>query len=200
MQNQKKGTTGIIRGQLQQNCNHGVFIELYPFDEVPTSKVAQYVQIELAGLFRQLFACRYSHLKSSGVLKVIEPFFLWMSTEKLFKMYDSICRHYNGKGYKMVNIVSMANYARTGECYYCIEDVINTVKKDFENTKVQVATENDKILRVCYGDYMQLPKKEDRGAHHNTQIYYDPDLDYKTALKSGIPQRFFEGEYELGKF
>ena len=47
---------------------------------------------------------------------------------------------------------------------------------------------------------MQLPKKEDRGAHHNTQIYYDSDRDYKTAPKSGIPQRFFEGEYELGKF
>ena len=196
----KNGTTGIIRGQLKQNCNHGVFIELYPFDEVPPSKVAQYVQIELASLFRQLFTCRCSHVKSSGLLKVIEPFFKWMSTEKIFQVYDSICRRYNGKGYKMVNTVSMANYAKTGECYYCIDDVKNTVKKEFENTKVQVATGNDKILRVCYGDYMQLPKIEDRGAHHNTQIYYDPDIDYKTALESGLPQRFFAGEYELGQF
>lgn len=67
----------------------------------------------------------------------------------------------------MVNTVSMANYAKTGECCYCIDDVRDTVKKDFENTKVQVAIENDKILRVCYGDYMKLPKIEERGAHHN---------------------------------
>lgn len=47
---------------------------------------------------------------------------------------------------------------------------------------------------------MQLPKKEDRGAHHNTQIYYDSDRDYKTALKSGIPQRFFEGNMNWENF
>lgn len=100
----------------------------------------------------------------------------------------------------MVNTVSMANYAKTGECYYSKADVQNTENKDFENTKVQIATGNDKILRVCYGDYMQLPEMKDRGTHHNTAVYYDPDVDYKTALKSGLPQRFFAGEYELGQF
>ena len=67
----KKGTTGIIGGQLYQNCNHGVFIELYPFDEVPNSKIAQYIQIELASLFRQLFGSRYSNIKSTGLLKFL---------------------------------------------------------------------------------------------------------------------------------
>lgn len=163
-------------------------------------RIAQYIQIELASLFRQLFGSRYSNIKSTGLLKILEPFFKGVSTQKLFKIYDKICRYYNGKNCKMVNTVSMANYAKTGECCYCIDDVRDTVKKDFENTKVQVAIENDKILRVCYGDYMKLPKIEERGAHHNTQIYYDPYVDYKIALESGVPQRFFAGEYELGEF
>lgn len=38
--------------------------------------------------------------------------------------------------------------------------------------------------------HMKLPKIEERGAHHNTQIYYDPYVDYKIALESGCLSAF----------
>lgn len=196
----KRGTTGIIRGQLKQKCNHGVFIELYPFDNVPNSKFIQNIQIELSSLFRQLLDARCGIGYMNKLAQILAIPFRVFSTKQLFRIYDFICRYFNRKDTEMVNTVSMSNYAKTGVCYYHKSDVIETEKKEFENTFVQVAKENDKILRVCYGDYMQLPPEEERGEHHSTKVYYDPDTDFNVSLKSGIPQRFFNGEYELGKY
>ena len=47
------------------------------------------------------------------------------------------------------------------------------VLKPFEDTEVMVMEDYDEILRITYGDYMQLPPEEDRVGHSTQgQIKY----------------------------
>lgn len=196
----KTNSTGVIREQLGQACNHGIFMEIYPFDNVPNSKLLQKIQIEFSSLFRQLLNYRSNKQNRTGRMRVINMMFFWASTEKIFKLFEKTCKAFDGLPTEMVNTVAMSNYAKTGECYYHRNDVENTVKKCFEGRAVQVASGNDSILRKCYGDYMQLPPEDHRGTHHNQIVYYDPDRPYAESLADGIPQRYFAGEFELGMF
>lgn len=195
----KTNSTGVVREQLGQACNHGIFIEIYPFDNVPDSVFLQKVQIEFSSLFRQLLSYRCNKQHRKGVMHFINIIFFWASTEKIFLLFEKTCKAFDTRPTEMVNTVAMSNYAKTGELYYHRSDVENTVKKYFEGRMVQVAIENDSILRKCYGDYMQLPQEVHRGNHHNQVVYYDPDRPYVESFADGIPQKYFAGEYGLGK-
>lgn len=191
-------TTAMIKWQKEQNCNHGVYIELYPFDRVPNSTMKQYIQIELSSFFRQLIEDRFEKRKSR-IFRILAFPFKGISAEKLFEMWDSVCTYYNDKKGDMVNTVSMPNYAKQKSCYYKYDDVSQTIKKPFENMSVQMAINNDKILRICYGDYMEMPPIEKRGEAHNKIVYFDPQTPYKEVEKTDLPERFFAGEWDLGR-
>lgn len=192
-------TTGVTRWELNRKCNNGIFIEVYPFDKVPKSKILAYAQIELSSLFRQLIEARYTVDNRKGLFGTFKILFKPFTTKQLFCVWDKICCFYNHFPCKMVNTVSLSNYAKQGVCKYLYSDVLTTEYKKFENTFVQVSTQNDSLLRKCYGDYMQLPPEDKRGTHHNDVVYFDPDCSYKEVLKSDLPSRYFQGEYHLGE-
>lgn len=191
-------TTAIIKWQRNQKCNHGVYIELYPFDKVPNSAFLQYIQIEVSSLFRQLIEERFLHNRNAFFNILALPFRPF-SVEWLFKHWNKVCSFYNSKDVKMVNTISMPNYAKQRSCYYEYEDVCKTVYKPFETIEVQMAVNNDKILRICYGDYMLLPPVKERGAAHNRIVYFDPSTPWELSIKTDLPKRFFDGEWDLGR-
>jgi lipopolysaccharide cholinephosphotransferase len=60
------------------------------------------------------------------------------------------------------------------------------IPMEFEGIKVMVPSGFDHLLRVWYGDYMQLPPMEKRGIWHAGTVF-DADISYKDYLhKQGI--------------
>lgn len=51
------------------------------------------------------------------------------------------------------------------------------LEKDFESIKVRVPVGYDEQLRIYFGNYMEYPPIEQRGAWHNMKFY--PDIPYK---------------------
>ncbi len=58
--------------------------------------------------------------------------------------------------------------------WHSTEDFTSTSEMPFEDTKVMVMNGYDRVLRECYGDYMQLPPKEQRVGHSDglTMFYW----------------------------
>jgi len=54
---------------------------------------------------------------------------------------------------------------------------------EFEGFHFPIPHGYDRVLRCEYGDYMQLPPKEERGQQHMTS-YLDPDVPYKQLVSS----------------
>ena len=59
------------------------------------------------------------------------------------------------------------------ECKFNLEDVFPVKKMSFEGVEVAVPNNPDGVLKAMYGDYMKLPKLEDRKPHFDKIIFYD---------------------------
>ena len=61
-----------------------------------------------------------------------------------------------------------------GYDWHCVEDFVQTSLMPFEDTEVMVMNGYDRVLRECYGDYMQLPPPEEQVGHSDglTRFYW----------------------------
>ena len=60
----------------------------------------------------------------------------------------------------------------------------NSIKSEFEKEKFVIPEQYDRILRIIYGDYMQLPPEEKRGNSHMYEAYLH--IDKEVAEEVGI--------------
>ena len=70
----------------------------------------------------------------------------------------------------IISYLRVANYKR--------EWFNETVWVDFEGYKMPVPGGYDEILRAQYGDYMQLPREEQRVPATENLVYYNMDRSY----------------------
>ena len=67
--------------------------------------------------------------------------------------------------------------------YWCSKSDFNEIiKLPFENMEVPILKNYDKILRNFYGNYMEFPPVELRGAWHENLIIFEPDIPYREYL------------------
>ena len=172
-----RNSTAVIRSQYKRKGVHGVFIEIYPFDKVPKSRFIRKIQWNLSDLCIQILNYRvYSESRKKP--RLLAPFIRSISDERIFAVWGKICRFFNNTNCHLVDTVSIPVYS-SSECdLFELKDIQTTIQVDFENTQVSVACGNDRILRKTYGDYMRVPDLENRGIHHNTEVYYDPNKKY----------------------
>ena len=57
---------------------------------------------------------------------------------------------------------------------YPIDEVFPVDKLDFEGMKVAFPNQNDKFLRMLYGNYMQMPPVEKRKNHYPARLDFGP--------------------------
>ena len=85
--------------------------------------------------------------------------------KKLLKLFNSYSEIYTG--YVMPNDYSYSY----NQAIQDAEDIKEYIDVKFEDIKVMVFKNYDKILRITYGDYMKLPPKSKR-INHNLEVYW----------------------------
>lgn len=163
------------------HINHGVFIDIFPLDIYPDGKIKQKwlefrkklteVRIRDAVYFKK----KPSYSLSSKIAILVSKFIYRDYKDAVFyreKLITS-CKHgtklaNHGGAWKTKEIVPMDWYGE-GKMV------------DFEGIKLRIPSKSDKWLSQVYGDYMQLPPKEKRIAHHYTEFFdlHKPYTDYK---------------------
>lgn len=196
-------TTGVIWRDRHKKCNNGVFIEIYPVDNICEDERVYHDQVRRAERLASLmYHYQYPfEIKSTKgkLLNLGAKAFVGIATlEKVFKKFDSICAEHSKEKCVFCNTISaadgLADHGTGPEKHWYIDDVIETTEVPFENTTVRIPKNYDRCLRLAYGDYMQLPPVEERGQHHNSIVYYDPSKPYTEAIRSGEVDRYFEGQ------
>lgn len=94
----------------------------------------------------------------------------------------AIATKYNNIDTDIVNTAVLTAYPYDKLVYKksWFDDIIY---KECEGIPVAIPKMYDEVLKVQYGDYMQLPPVESRGQWHNTAIF-DPDIPYKELIKT----------------
>lgn len=192
--------TAVIKNQIHDKSKtHGIFIEIYPFDEVPTNRIIREFNRSISSLLKAELDFRIDHKYLPFKAKVSHLFLYFLPDETLWRVWQSLCKKYNGRNMEFVDTPSLPAYAKMGIHLYKRSDVSSTVHVPFEDRLVRIAKGNHECLTIHFGDYMKLPPIEERNARHYDIVYYDPYTPCKEYVNSDIPDRYFTGEFELSK-
>lgn len=183
-------STGYIREQYHRSGCHGIFIEIYPFDNVPTSRRIRKIQWSISQTLIQIIYHRVYKESIRGKTNLINALLSCFSIKTIYKMWQySVC-FFNKWKTKMVDTISIPNYSPSEVDFFFAEDISETVEVPFEDTTARLAIGNDRCLRNTYGNYMELPPVEQRGTHHNTEVFYDPNRKFSEYSIEFLNQYF----------
>lgn len=166
-----------IREDFSKNVpiHHGIFIDIFPADNIPDNPKEQKKILRRNHLLKNMLwvKCGYgtaAHKRkvSYWIFKIISlPFSIgWLKK----KRYNLITK-YNDISSKENFISDYPHCLRLNQWFDNVE------KYKFEDTEFCGIAEADVYLRSGYGDYMTLPPVEKRRKHSRYQIDYGPYKD-----------------------
>ena len=148
--------------------NIGIFIDIFPLDNIPDSKFKYKIQYYKCRLYKHLLMNSIIKIKTKSrianllhsliytILKIIP-----ISLQYLKKKYIKSQIKYND------NKTTYATdfFAQCGMISYDKRDFDPPTKVKFESISANVPKNYDKILKQIYGNYMELPPEEERYNH-----------------------------------
>ena len=172
----RKNNTCMVEEEWQYlNIHKGINIDVFPMIPYPENRFDKFIfniKIRLALLL---------------VSKNNKPNSL--KTKIIFNLLKLIPRKVTNKTVQKI-INSVLNYNKSFNNYIIASNVNLNFKKEwfdkdilvkFEDRKYKIPVNYDEILKVCYNDYMRLPKKEDRVGHG--KIIFSLEKSYEDLRK-----------------
>ncbi len=184
-------TTGLNKRFEFQDMNQGILMDIFPVDYVRGGVSRQDFEriralcIENGTYMRKSNPC----LSEADKKRVRE----WSGRDPLqvYEEIQSIARRYEGQEteYCMLAVETMFDYDH--KLMYAA-DYRDLVLCDFEGFEFPIPAGYDRILSICYGDYMKYPPVEERGAWHADSLIFEPDVPYRYFLagyRRGVLER-----------
>ena len=179
-------TTGILKWEKSEDYNNGIYLDIFVMDAFIDDRKLVKKQRRKAKFLGKLMEHYYatSEIRTFAqnvILKIYQNTFCKIVPyEYLMKEYDKTLRMYEGKTDKY----AMLTHDDSFNNWFDADDIADTIWMDFENIKVPVPVNYDKMLKTQFGNYMEFPPVEDRGNWHEDNITYDPDTPYKEYIRS----------------
>lgn len=180
---QRKNTVFITEMTKNLKCNCRIFMDIFPFDNVPNSTKEQNRLLKKSTLYGKLLFLSGSgspHIPYSGILYHVMHLgcmlihgllkLFHITPPFLYRRFKKVSTAFNDKDYEYVT-----SYEYTG----CIKDkikksdILPLKKVPFENIYAYIPANNDAFLKKVYGDYMQIPPEEERVNHAPLVIQFE---------------------------
>ena len=167
----KNGTILSSKKEMEKACHHGIWIDVFPFDKIPTDKKLRKKFIFKAKL-RMVYTRGYPFTKGGFFLKLISRILLIPSRKTQLKLRNKYEKQIISKykdlesGYEYMSLAATENFGT----YYPAEiiETLSTIK--FDGKEFACVKDYDKMLTIQYGDYMKLPPEENRICKHNPEV------------------------------
>ena len=166
----KKGTVFVENYCKDLDINHGLFLDIFPYDKIPDDTKLRKRQLRKVKFWSNLFIAK--SLKGisvpdksiKGKFKIfIRSFFYYllkpMSKKFLFNKLDEVSQEYNNISCEIQSFVKY-NILRMP-----VEDLSDLEQIEFEGIRVSCPRNPRKQLEHQFGDFMELPPVEKRFGH-----------------------------------
>lgn len=186
----KSSTTAVTKYEYNykfpnDTYNFGVFIDIFPLNNIPTNTTSAFYQKILYNLFAKIISghrkeClmtkhnnnRYRFSKGYLLWKLANIF--W-SYEEIASIYNSICNMC-----KTSSLVGLFSFGGFNEKLIWQKDWWSaTCELSFEDTTIICPQNYDAILKKEYGNYMEFQK----GTAIHTMEFFSADIPYKNYIK-----------------
>lgn len=173
-------TTLIRPNQIGLDIPKGIVIDVFPLDGCPENSVSKKFQMFWALIYSlycsQIVPKNHGKLTKflgSLLLKIIPgenlKYKIWRFAEKqMIKHKISDCTH-------IKELCAGPNYMKNE---YPKEIFESAEYKNFEGYLLPIPVGSDKYLRIAFGDYLKLPKKEEQIPQHDI-VFLDLEDSYK---------------------
>ena len=161
----KKGTSFIRKGQEHIKCQDGVFIDIFPYDDIPDSRFMQKTQNFYLFCLRKILWSEVGRVTCSGIWRIWYELLSKISHKWVLSRVDAIAAKSSNKSTHKVRILMFPAFYQKGE--YGLDKRVLLEVKDFEfEGKLFHGYKNyDERLSAEYGDYMKLPPEEEQIPH-----------------------------------
>lgn len=175
-------TTYIEQGTEKLKMNRGIFVDIFPFDVVPKSYIKRKIQYIYA-CFNLLLSRGTPSTNDGKLMYIITKILLEIIPDRYHYKLKSICekqilKYKDDKNGELAELTSTFGLLKKT---YPSNLFKNLTEVNFENKKFPVFSDYDKYLSIKFGDYMKLPKEEERICKHKPVIC-DTNKSYKEYL------------------
>ena len=172
----KKGTRFVNQGMEKLDCPFGIFLDIFPMDNVADGERAFHRQAWSAWFWNKLLILRnmsrpylgftgWKKMAAYGCCSVGHWTLklLHIPQSFLYRKCENACRKYEGQ-----NTKRMAFLPDTNPFWNIVDKtgMYPLQMMEFEDFKVAFPKNLDELLRMQYGDYMVLPPVEKRKTHY----------------------------------
>ena len=178
----RTGTTYVRVGQEHLKCKTGIFIDIFPMDDIPKSLPLQMLQDFKCYCLRKILWSEVGKVNKRGFLKLWYSILSKIPTSFVYKRL----KHYTKKSKNSTpNRVRTLLFPSSGKLYrknpirvrYGMpkEWFLERDEYNFENYKLYGTKNYDAVLEYVYGDYMKLPPENQREQHSPFSIIVFPN-------------------------
>ena len=160
--------------------HHGVFIDIFPFDNVPKKKWVQNVHFRISRMIYQLFLCKSlktvcssrferKENRKSKIRKVVHYALFWVPKSWLFHLLDFSVRFFN-----RWETDEISHIVRRRLRVY-LKDLYPIKYLKFENIEMPVPNDYHAYLSAQFGKYDTLPPEDKQYGHLPYKVEFDTD-------------------------
>ncbi len=178
----KNNTLYVEKGLNDIGIHQGIFIDIFPFDNIKPDKLSGKIQRNLLNILRNINSCRSiarNYSAKSNLNKCLRMCIYYVL--KLFpknimdRLSTKLACVFNDEQTELVGELSLST---TKDLYrrFSIKKstFYDTIEWEFEGYKFPIPREYDYVLTKNYGDYMMPPPPEKQKPHHGIiQISFD---------------------------
>ena len=162
---------------LKSGKNCGIFIDIFPMDFVPDNPEKRAKQAKKVLLLRRL-AMSKVYGGGRGVKSLIKKiavrtYFIFHNLQKTIEKIDKLAV---GKGEKTDTVALFTFCPGYEKNVWDASLFSNAVQHKFEDFTMAMPEDYDAVLRIEYGDYMQIP--EVKGISMHGSCFFDTDKPY----------------------
>lgn len=148
----------------------GLYIDIFPLDNIPDDVLKRKQLFKKIDKYNKLRNCKYM-LFGKNVLKnvakaLVKIILLPISANYISRMTERLSQKYNNIETNDVGVViGLKNSTFKKELFH------SSCKLEFEGYLFNAPMKYDEILKISYGNYMELPPIEKRVTHHSFKVY-----------------------------
>lgn len=168
----RTGTRYVRVGQEHLKCKTGIFVDVFPMDDIPLSTIGQIAQDWYLYCLRKILWSEVGRLNTSGLKRLWFSLLSKIPAELVLSKLNIIAKRSKNNSPNRVRCLS---FPSTGTLYKKNPLAIrygmpkswftNRAEYLFEGNSFFGSRDYDTVLEYIYGDYMQLPDASGREPH-----------------------------------
>ena len=165
----KTGTTHKRTGQEHIHCKDGIYVDIFPLDDIPLSVPGQLWQNFICFVNRKILWSKVASVSGKGISKAWYSFLALTSVDTVYKRMGRYTKKSRNDSPNMVRNLLFPSFGTLyvknpiNERYGMKKEwFLNVQDYEFEGCRFLGMSDADAFLKHMYNDYMTLPPPEKR--------------------------------------